>query len=572
MATLLEKRGETLAELPEWRKLLEHFELTEDRFAYIPLLVPDDSWAEVCERSLTAYLSAKKKKLCKLAFTESEDFKNLAGKLFDLKFGENIGAIWITAPIVFRKEQIEIWQAAWREATARLNQYRNPLREKFPVTFIFVGGFWTQEITRTMAPDLWSIRTTVVRIEPPAPESTRDNQLTTSEASQQFEVGTNFDADYALKEAKRLHKKKEKEAKITTANLFYRAADGFHIYGRLQEAQKAIKEAIKIYRSYKFEKELANSLNIEGIILYDSGKLTDAIKRYEEAAKIYERLELTNDLAMAYGNKGVALYSLGRLNEAVEKFNKAIAMLEKLVNEQGRIDLAANDLAKAYGNKGNALYSLGRLNEAVEEFNKAIAMFEKLVNEQGRIYLANDLAMTYMNKGVALKNLGRLNESVEEFDKAIAGLEELVNKQGRIYLANDLAMTYWGKGNVLVDLDKPDEAIGKYGEAIKLWDECLQRNELHILPNLFTVLYLRVKVLLTKEDWHSVAEDTRRALNLRKEIFEHPDFSEHFKTQISDECSDIIELIREVSPEKREEIYIHAGEDGEMIRRNVEGN
>ncbi len=277
-----------------------------------------------------------------------------------------------------------------------------------------------------------------------------------------------------------------------------------------------------------------------------------------------QELEANNFL-----NLGLALKNLGRLNEAVEENDKAIAMFEKLVNEQGRIDLA-NNLAGAYMNKGVALVNLGRLNEAVEEYAKAIAMFEKLVNEQGRIDLANNLAKAYVNKGVDLLKLGRLNEAVEEFDKAIAMLEELVNEQGRIDLANDLAKAYWGKGNVLVVLDKPDEAIDKYGEAIKLWDECLQRNELHILPNLFTVLYLRVKVLLTKEDWHSVAADTRRAFNLRNDIFEHANFSEHFKTQISGWCNDIIELIREVSPEKREEIYIHAGEDGEMIRRNVD--
>lgn len=71
-------------------------------------------------------------------------------------------------------------------------------------------------------------------------------------------------------------------------------------------------------------------------------------------------------------------------------------------------------------------------------------------------------------------------------------------------------MTYWGKGIVFVRLGKLTEAIDRYNEAIKIWEKCLQRNEHYILPNLFTVLYLRVRVLSEMENWNLIAKDVRR--------------------------------------------------------------
>ena len=58
------------------------------------------------------------------------------------------------------------WQAAWRHAVGGLNQQRNPLRRKFSVPLILVGAHWLVPVMRETAPDLWSVRSVVVRIEP----------------------------------------------------------------------------------------------------------------------------------------------------------------------------------------------------------------------------------------------------------------------------------------------------------------------------------------------------------------------------------------------------------------------
>ena len=80
-------------------------------------------------------------------------------------------------------------------------------------------------------------------------------------------------------------------------------------------------------------------------------------------------------------------------------------------------------------------------------YDRAIEILERLVNVEGRRELANDLARLYMNKAIAVKNLGDNRAAVALYDRAIEILERLVNVEGRRELANDLAMLYSNKAN-----------------------------------------------------------------------------------------------------------------------------
>ena len=100
-----------------------------------------------------------------------------------------------------------------------------------------------------------------------------------------------------------------------------------------------------------------------------------------------------------------------------------------------------------------------------------------------------------------------------------------------------------GKGSALANLGELNDAINKYDEAIEIWEDCLQRNESFVLPNLFTVLFLRDRDLIKKEEWQLIGESVNKTFKLYLEVLEYPDFSDHFKSQINNECKDIIRRI-----------------------------
>jgi hypothetical protein len=54
---LLQHRA-AVAASPEWRNLLNHFELDPEGFAFIVLLVPDGEWAGTCRGALSRFLLA----------------------------------------------------------------------------------------------------------------------------------------------------------------------------------------------------------------------------------------------------------------------------------------------------------------------------------------------------------------------------------------------------------------------------------------------------------------------------------------------------------------------------------
>lgn len=357
-----------------------------------------------------------------------------------------------------------------------------------------------------------------------------------------------------------------------------------YVLSRLNEAivqyDKAIAIREELVREQKREgltRDLASVYLNKGSALLRLGKLNEALIENDKTIAIYEKLiyeqgrqELAEKLAKGYWGKGITLKDLGRPDEAISQYDKAITIFEDLVNGQKQEKLA-DDLAAVYMNKGIALRNLNRPKEAIDEYNKAIAIREELVIEQKREELQGNLAMAYVNKGSSLADLGRADEAVEEYNKSIIISEKLVNTQKREELSDYLAISYWGKALILFELSRFDEALVIYDEAIKIWYECLKREETQILPKLFTVFYLKTESLIDLEKWKKTSEHIIEAFNVREKALNEYEISQHFTDQIQNSWNKIIQLIRSLSVENREEIYQNAGENGKVIRRLVEG-
>ncbi|HQU85235.1 MAG TPA: tetratricopeptide repeat protein, partial [Pyrinomonadaceae bacterium] len=377
-----ERRREYLSTLPEWRNLIEHFELNDHAFAYIPLLVPNDLWARVCEVSLESYLSAKGKHLYKIECQTPDDVKNIAVTLFDLEVEEDTEAIWVVAPIGNGESFLEKWSDAWREGMARLNQYRNPLKDRFPVTILFVGAQWIQEITRNMAPDLWSIRRTVIRLEPNVDFSKpQENLLELSQnksaAPEHFEV----DTDLVIRLAERIKGKKNSELEL--ANLFYDLANGYFQKNQYQSAIDAADKAIKIYTSQiELEKNKAQKaeINIRLANLYFIKAYTAKIlsNNTELAIKYYRTaINLDPNAANAHNNLGNLLAKdENRLVEAEEMYRTAIKLNPNDANSHNNLGiLLAED--KSRWNEAETMYRTAiklNPNDAMAHYNLGVLL------------------------------------------------------------------------------------------------------------------------------------------------------------------------------------------------------
>src|SRR5437870_985825 len=88
----LSQHRAAVAASPEWRNLLNHFELAPEGFAFIVLLVPDGEWAEACREALGRFLLASYKQVLPVTFESAEEFRDeMAARLLSLEAGEEVG-------------------------------------------------------------------------------------------------------------------------------------------------------------------------------------------------------------------------------------------------------------------------------------------------------------------------------------------------------------------------------------------------------------------------------------------------------------------------------------------------
>ena len=152
--------------------------------------------------------------------------------------------------------------------------------------------------------------------------------------------------------------------------------------------------------------------------------------------------------------------------------------------------------------------------DAVASYDQAIAIRRRLVEEEGRVELADDLAAALMNKGVALASQGRLGDAVVSSDQAIGVLRRLVEEEGRVELANELAKAFVNKATTLGKQEAWDEAFANYEAAIFLNAGCLRAGMTHLLGDALKMIRIRLMTYLDLRRWEDGAADVFRILEL----------------------------------------------------------
>jgi hypothetical protein len=126
---------------PEWQKLLTLFDVAEG-FSLIVLLVLDADGAALCRRELEKHLQREGKQLVPVDLPTPDDLRQLKNSLLTTNPRPNTACVWMSAVEPDYGKTYPKWREAWREALARLNSHRNPIRRQFDLSLVFVGAPW----------------------------------------------------------------------------------------------------------------------------------------------------------------------------------------------------------------------------------------------------------------------------------------------------------------------------------------------------------------------------------------------------------------------------------------------
>jgi len=432
---------------PEWQHLLTHFELSEG-FSFIVLLVPDSDWAEACRIALSRYLEAEGKSLLTVAYKDPEDFKvSLPGRLLELHLSEQTGVVWLSATVSKASPEYEEWVEAWRGMAARLNQFRNPLSRGIKVPLVFVGAHWIQPVIRDTAPDLWSVRTMVTRVEPPSESRAIESKAVELSTEQQLE-GLAIDPDFALQAANRLRSEKGKE--LALAQLLYRAALGLNARSHWLQAEEALREAVALQRKFSAPADtLASSLLALEQSLRWHYKFDEAVRLLEEAKALF--VQAGNLLGEA-----TSLVHLGDIAAWRSDYDDASAFFQQ-----------ASSLYKRVGNtlgEANCAFSVGDLALRRYDNDTALVRFEEAL----MLYRQSDSLLGQAN---CILGIGDIALRRSDYDTARVRFEEALTLYRRIGSVLGEANCTARLGEIALGRTDFDTARARFEKALQLYHQ-----------------------------------------------------------------------------------------------------
>jgi serine/threonine protein kinase len=303
-----------------------------------------------------------------------------------------------------------------------------------------------------------------------------------------------------------------------------RRAQAIADMGVYEEAYRIFERLVMEGRGF-LEDQLAALCCEKALIHENTGDLVGAAELFARAVAILERLvnqqgrlELASELAVAYTSIASVTYGLFDKNVAVTFYNRSIDIYERLVQQDGKLELL-NSLAAAYMNKASAVSALGDKITAVALYDHAIEIRERLVNRIGRSEVADDLATAYMNKAVAVRDMGDTASAVALYDRAIEIWERLVNQEKQRKPADNLAMAYVNKAMAVNAVGDSPAAVALYDRAIEIWEQLVnQEGQRELVNNLATTYMSKATAVSDLGDKPSAVALYDRAIQILQRL------------------------------------------------------
>jgi serine/threonine protein kinase/tetratricopeptide (TPR) repeat protein len=347
--------------------------------------------------------------------------------------------------------------------------------------------------------------------------------------------------------------------------------------GQIKEAERSLGRAVRLLNDLRKEfprmparlvtgtlKSLAFFQQKWGRALQEAGRLAEAEKAIREALKLQTELAVRSPdddgkqltLARIYDSLGAVLFEARRYQESVEARRQALGRFERLVARDPKNAQYRDQMASTLAALGAPLRKMERLDEAEKVVRRALECQHQLPPEQQRRPgHRGQRAANHYSLGQLLWLTGRFEGAEQAFRQAVA----LWNRLAAEFPALPLYQKSLASGqNALADLlwqrNRPLEAEKAFREALDLRRQLLERlrdspdskqqlaDTLSKLGRLLTEP-VRAGRPLGDAGRQEAEQLYRQALELWKELAAlHPDQTEH-KADLAGGYADLSELL-----------------------------
>jgi tetratricopeptide (TPR) repeat protein len=358
----------------DWELFLHFLELAQG-FTLLFLVCPSSSHAEGAREACTAYLQGQGRALQALPPPSLDDLPGLAGRLVNLASSTHEQALWVSlypTPEETAKTDLAAWDAALRRTLAGLNQGRNLLALRHDCPVILAGTHALMALCPSSAPDLWSIRSSVIQLGVDSPSLERSELSPHLEAVDAPPAGL-ADAERALESARHYRHQPGKE--LECLRYLVRAAEALDGRGRVEKLNKVLKEAVEIANMGNFTDdpgEVSAQFNDLAQCLRNAARLAEAESLYRRALTIGEESYGPNHptVGVFLSNLADLLRTTNRSAEAEPLSRRALAIAETNYGpNHPTVAIRLNNLALL-------LKYTNRMAEAEPLFRRALAIAE----------------------------------------------------------------------------------------------------------------------------------------------------------------------------------------------------
>ncbi len=223
-----------------------------------------------------------------------------------------------------------------------------------------------------------------------------------------------------------------------------------NLNGNNDDADAAIREALKIRKATGDLSGQGYCLRSLGNIRYDKNQYNEALKYYLSAAKKFDAAQDKKGLAGTYiwiGN--VFNEGLQQFDKAVEYFSKSEALAHE-INDSALLSYNYNNLGMAYYNE--------------KDFPKSLAFYKKSEAIKNALGDVRGLASSYGNISNVYMEQKDYPTALRYNDSSLLLRKELNDKNG-------LASTYLNNGNIYLLMNRLEDAFNYYQQAVALGNE-----------------------------------------------------------------------------------------------------
>jgi len=237
-------------------------------------------------------------------------------------------------------------------------------------------------------------------------------------------------------------RRKESDLNYLKARVFMRTAE-------YDNALDFAQEALITRRENKNQYEIAECLNLVGIIHNAKGEYQRANEYFQESLKIFGKFDNKKATAKIFNNLGMNYWRIGNLLNALTFFQKSLSLAEELEN--------FSQIAVSHLNIGLIYINQGELNLALRSLQKSLVISKEFGQKRPLSLCLNNIGLIFHAKG--------------DFEQALRYYQDSLVLAQELESSHDIAICYNNIGEIYCSMGKYDEALDQIKKSLSLFQE-----------------------------------------------------------------------------------------------------